>query len=55
MKPIKQVDKNTKYMSEAHGTTCLITEPGKADRLLDLARKRRLNQERMVPIDAWDI
>lgn len=55
MKPNKNVDKDTKYMSEAHGTACLITEVGKADRLLDLAHKRRVNRERLAPLDAWDI
>ena len=55
MKPNKNVDKDTKYMREAHGTACLITEVGKADRLLDLAHKRRVNRERLVPLDSWDI
>jgi hypothetical protein len=55
MKPNKNVDKDTGYMREAHGTACLITEVGKADRLLELAHKRRVNRERMIPIDSWDI
>jgi hypothetical protein len=42
-------------MREAHGTACLITEVGKADRLLDLAHRRRVNIERLTPIDSWDI
>ena len=53
----KKVDKDTNYMRKEHGTVCLITEPGRADRLLELAHKRRINRERYVhgPIDAWDI
>lgn len=52
-----KVDKNTGLMQENFGTTCLITEAGRADRLLELAHKRRVNQERYLkqPIDAWDI
>jgi hypothetical protein len=44
-------------MMSEHGTVCLVTEPGKADRLLELAHRRRVNRERYVhePIDAWDI
>lgn len=57
MKTTKQVDKDPSYMREKHGTVCLITEPGRADQLLELAHKRRINQERFSygPIDAWDI
>lgn len=57
MDTTKRVDKDPIYMREQHGTVCLITEPGRADRLLELAHKRRVNQERFVrgPIDAWDI
>jgi len=55
MKPNKNVDKDTGYMREAHGTACLITEAGRADQLLDLAHKRRVNIQRMTPLDAWDI
>lgn len=53
----KQVDKNTEYMREAFGTSCLITETGKADRLLDLIHKRKVNREKFVesPLDSWDI
>lgn len=52
-----QVDKDTEYMHRTHGTVCLISETGKADRLLDLAHKRRVNKDRYVkqPLDAWDI
>lgn len=44
-------------MRKEHGTVCLITETGRADQLLELAHKRRVNQERYVhsPLDAWDI
>lgn len=57
MKTIKQVDKDEAFMQREHGTMCLITEPGQADRLLELAHKRRVNRERYAhgPIDAWDI
>lgn len=53
----KKVDKDVSHMRNEHGTVCLITETGKADRLLELAHKRRINQERYArtPIDAWDI
>jgi hypothetical protein len=53
----KKVDKDSDYMKREYGTVCLITEAGKADRLLELAHKRRVNQERYAraPIDAWDI
>jgi hypothetical protein len=52
-----QVDKDTKYMHETYGTTCLISEAGRADRLLELAHKRRVNLEKYVkqPLDSWDI
>jgi hypothetical protein len=54
---IKQVDKDESFMRREHGTTCLVTEPGRADRLLALAHKRRVNRDRYVhsPLDAWDI
>lgn len=54
---IKQVDKNLEHMYTQYGTTCLITEVGKADHLLNLVHKRRVNKQRLVdsPIDAWDI
>lgn len=57
METIKQVDKDTRYMYREHGTVCLVTEPGRADHLLELAHQRRVNRERYVrgPIDAWDI
>jgi tRNA1(Val) A37 N6-methylase TrmN6 len=57
MEKIKQVDKDTRYMLREHGTVCLITEPGRADRLLELAHKRRVNQACYLhsPIDSWDI
>lgn len=57
MKPIKQVDKSVKYMKEVYGTTCLITEAGVADKLLELGHKRRINKERLVdrPMDSWEI
>lgn len=57
MKTIKQVDKDTEHMYREHGTVCLVTEPGRTDRLLDLAHQRRVKQERYVrsPLDAWDI
>lgn len=55
MKPTKKVDRDAEYMREMHGTACLITDTGKADRLLDLAHKRRVNRERMTPLDSWDI
>jgi hypothetical protein len=44
-------------MKREYGTVCLITETGRADQLLELAHKRRVNQERYVhsPLDAWDI
>lgn len=53
----KQVDKDTSYMRANYGTTCLITETGRADRLLDLAHKRRMNRLKFIdqPLDAWDI
>lgn len=53
-KTIKQVDKDTNYMYQQYGTVCLVTDSGKADRLLKLASKRRINKE-SGPIDAWDI
>lgn len=55
--PTKQVDKDTSYMRTNYGTTCLITETGQADRLLDLAHKRRMNRLKFIdqPLDAWDI
>jgi hypothetical protein len=57
MDTIKQVDKDESFMRREHGTTCLVTEPGRADRLLALAHKRRVNRDRYVhsPLDAWDI
>lgn len=57
METIKQVDKDTGYMYREYGTVCLVTEPGRADRLLELAHQRLVNRERYVhsPIDAWDI
>ncbi len=57
METIKQVDKDETFMRKEHGTVCLITEPGRADRLMALAHKRRVNRECFVhaPIDAWDI
>lgn len=57
MKPVKKVDKDESYMRSEFGTVCLITETGRADRLLKLGYKRRLNKERLIdlPIDAWDI
>lgn len=57
MKNAKQVDKDPAFMVKEHGTVCLVTEAGKADQLLDLAHKRRVNRERFVnsPIDSWDI
>jgi hypothetical protein len=44
-------------MYREYGTVCLVTEPGRADRLLELAHQRLVNRERYVhsPIDAWDI
>lgn len=53
----KQVDKDTNHMRVVYGTSCLITEAGRADKLLDLAHKRRMNREKFInqPIDAWDI
>ena len=44
-------------MHETYGTTCLISETGRADRLLELAHKRRINLEKYVkqPLDSWDI
>lgn len=44
-------------MRTNYGTTCLITETGRADRLLDLAHKRRMNRLKFIdqPLDAWDI
>jgi hypothetical protein len=57
MKTSNQVDKDESFMRREHGTVCLITEPGRADQLLELVHKRRVNRERFVrgPIDAWDI
>lgn len=57
METIKRVDKDETFMRREHGTVCLITEPGKTDRLLELAHKRRVNREKFVrgPVDAWDI
>lgn len=57
MKNTNKVDKDTNYMRKEHGTVCLITETGRADRLLELSHKRRMNRERYVhsPLDAWDI
>lgn len=56
-KTIKQVDKDETFMRREHGTVCLITETGRADRLLELSHKRRVNQFRLIhsPIDSWDI
>lgn len=57
MKNNNKVDKDTSYMRNEHGTVCLITETGRADQLLELAHRRRVNRERYVrgPIDAWEI
>lgn len=57
MKNTKQVDKDKDYMKETFGTTCLITEVGEADRILDLAKKRSISKRRFPepPMDAWDI
>lgn len=57
MKNSKQVDKDKTYMRETHGTTCLITEAGEADRILDLARRRSLVKRKFIepPTDSWDI
>lgn len=44
-------------MKETFGTTCLITETGETDQILNLFSKRQINKQRFVesPIDAWDI
>lgn len=53
----KTVDKDERYMRENFGTVCLITEAGRADKLLELGHKRKVNKQRLVkqPLDAWDI
>ena len=53
----KQVDKDKNYMRETFGTTCLISEVGEADRILDLAHKQVIVKKRFPepPMDAWDI
>ena len=50
---LSKTDKNEKIMKLSHGTTCLITQAGKADRLLDLSRIRKINKKQ--PVDSWDI
>jgi hypothetical protein len=52
-----KVDKNVKIMKESFGTTCLITEAGRADKLLAQAHKARIAKIVMdrQPVDAWDI
>lgn len=54
---ISKVDKNINLMKESNGTVCLITEAGRADRLLSLARKRHIKEAVLAkqPKDAWDI
>jgi hypothetical protein len=54
---LSKTDINKEEMKSHHGTVCLITQAGQADRLLDLAYKREVNKNRLIkqPIDAWDI
>lgn len=44
----KQTDKNTEYMETAHGTTCLVSEAGRADRLLEVHRSRVERAKRLI-------
>lgn len=44
----KQTDKNTEYMSKAHGTTCLVSEAGQADRLLEIHRSKVERAKRLI-------
>ena len=49
-------DNNPAYMSQSHGTTCLITDP-RADAILSRARDERvakLKKHKMIT-DAWTI
>lgn len=54
---INKVDKNVKIMRESYGTTCLISEAGRADKLLDQAHKARIAKLILAkqPTDSWDI
>lgn len=51
------VDKDLKHMQNQYGTVCLITEPGRADRLMEISRKRKLAEKVLLkgPVDSWDI
>lgn len=51
------VDKDPKHMQNQYGTVCLITEPGRADRLMEVSRKRKLAEKVLLkgPVDSWDI
>lgn len=44
----KQTDKNIEYMSKAHGTTCLVSEAGRADRLLEIHRSKAESAKRLI-------
>jgi len=50
---LSKTDKNEKIMKSSHGTTCLITQAGKADRLLDLSRIRKIAEKRRA--SDWEI
>ena len=54
---LKQVDKDVNYMKETFGTTCLITETGRADKILEMSKRREINRKKFAnsPVDAWDI
>lgn len=44
----KQTDKNTEYISKAHGTTYLVSEEGRADRLLEIHRSKVERDKRLI-------
>ena len=51
---LTKTDINKEQMKKEHGTVCLITQAGQADKLLDLAHRRFLRLAKQ-PTDAWDI
>lgn len=54
---LSKTDLDKKIMKEEHGTVCLITQAGEADRLMELARVREINKRIYLkqPLDSWEI
>jgi hypothetical protein len=54
---LSKTDTDKKIMKSENGTTCLITQAGEADRLMELARKREINRKKFLgqPMDSWEI